>query len=125
MNSFRRSPRCCPVPELRSWHWCASVRACHRVVLVPTPPHTHTFLFLFFFPLSSHSFTAYRALFTRCKARPGEWVLVHGASGAVGIPAVQMAIDAGMKVIGTAGGVTCCVVGCGSIDIRLDAERFV
>jgi NADPH2:quinone reductase len=47
--------------------------------------------------------TAYRALFQRGCAQPGEVVLVHGASGGVGIAAVQLARAAGMTVIGTAG----------------------
>ena len=47
--------------------------------------------------------TAYRALFTQGKAKPGETVLVHGASGGVGIAAVQFAWANGMKVLGTAG----------------------
>jgi len=47
--------------------------------------------------------TAYRALFQRARARAGEMVLIHGASGGVGIAAVQLAIAAGMRVIGTAG----------------------
>jgi len=45
--------------------------------------------------------TAYRALFHRAAARPGETVLVHGATGGVGIGAVQMARAQGMIVIGT------------------------
>jgi NADPH2:quinone reductase len=47
--------------------------------------------------------TASRSLFQRAQARPGETVLVHGASGGVGIAAVQMAKAHGMTVIGTAG----------------------
>lgn len=47
--------------------------------------------------------TAYRALFQRAKALPGEVVLVHGASGGVGTAAVQLARAAGLRVVGTAG----------------------
>jgi NADPH2:quinone reductase len=47
--------------------------------------------------------TAYRALFQLAHAKPGETLLVHGASGGVGLAAVQFARAAGMKVIGTAG----------------------
>jgi NADPH2:quinone reductase len=46
--------------------------------------------------------TAYRSLFQRAQAGPGETVFVHGASGGVGIAAVQLARAAGMKVIGSA-----------------------
>ena len=47
--------------------------------------------------------TAYRALFQRAKALPGETVFVHGASGGVGTAAVQLARAAGLRVLGTAG----------------------
>ncbi|MCA1616124.1 MAG: NADPH:quinone reductase [Acidobacteria bacterium] len=47
--------------------------------------------------------TAHRALFGRAAARGGEAVLVHGASGGVGLAAVQLAVAAGARVAGTAG----------------------
>jgi NADPH:quinone reductase len=47
--------------------------------------------------------TAYRGLFHRAQARPGETLLVHGATGGVGVAAVQLARAAGLRVIGTAG----------------------
>ncbi|MCA1849500.1 MAG: NADPH:quinone reductase, partial [Acidobacteria bacterium] len=47
--------------------------------------------------------TAYRALFQRARVTPGEVVLVHGASGGVGVAALQLARAAGMTVIGTGG----------------------
>src|SRR5438094_642266 len=47
--------------------------------------------------------TAYRGLFQRADAKPGETVLVHGASGGVGTAAVQMARARGLRVFGTAG----------------------
>lgn len=47
--------------------------------------------------------TAYYALFHKAHARPGETVLVHGASGGVGIAAVQLVVAHGLTVIGTAG----------------------
>jgi len=47
--------------------------------------------------------TAHRALFGRAQVQRGETVLVHGASGAVGTAAIQLARRAGLRVIGTAG----------------------
>jgi NADPH2:quinone reductase len=47
--------------------------------------------------------TAFTALHHHGQARPGETLLVHGASGGVGIAAVQYARAMGMTVIGTAG----------------------
>ena len=46
--------------------------------------------------------TAYRGLFQRADAKPGETVLVHGASGGVGTAAVQLARARGLCVFGTA-----------------------
>jgi NADPH2:quinone reductase len=47
--------------------------------------------------------TAYTALHHHAAARAGETVLIHGASGGVGVAAVQFARAQGLTVIGTAG----------------------
>ena len=47
--------------------------------------------------------TAYRALFQIARAEAGETVLIHGASGGVGVAAVQLALSHGLTVIGTGG----------------------
>ena len=47
--------------------------------------------------------TAVYALFKRANARAGETVFIHGASGGVGMAAVQICRAHGMNVIGTAG----------------------
>ncbi|HTR46727.1 MAG TPA: NADPH:quinone reductase [Verrucomicrobiae bacterium] len=46
--------------------------------------------------------TAFRALFHRAQGQGGETLLIHGASGGVGIAAVQIARAAGLRVTGTA-----------------------
>ena len=46
--------------------------------------------------------TSYRALFQKADVKAGETVLIHGASGGVGLAAVQWAKNAGLRVIGTA-----------------------
>ena len=47
--------------------------------------------------------TAYRGLLQRADAKPGEMVLVHGATGGVGTAAMQLARAHGLRVFGTAG----------------------
>lgn len=47
--------------------------------------------------------TAYRSLFQLARSQRSETVLIHGASGGVGIAAIQLARSAGLIVIGTAG----------------------
>jgi NADPH2:quinone reductase len=47
--------------------------------------------------------TAYHALHHSAKAHASETALVHGASGGVGIAALQIARSRGLKVLGTAG----------------------
>ncbi len=47
--------------------------------------------------------TAFRALHFRACIQPGETLFIHGASGGVGIAALQLARAWGMTIIGTAG----------------------
>lgn len=47
--------------------------------------------------------TAFRALFHKAQARAGETVLIHGASGGVGVACVQWALARGLDIIATAG----------------------
>jgi len=46
--------------------------------------------------------TAAESIFQLANSKPGETILVHGASGGVGLPSVMLAKNLGMKVIGTA-----------------------
>ncbi|HEU0217727.1 MAG TPA: NADPH:quinone oxidoreductase family protein [Stellaceae bacterium] len=46
--------------------------------------------------------TAYHALIQRGRLQEGEWVLIHGAAGGIGIAAIQVAKLFGAKVIATA-----------------------
>jgi NADPH:quinone reductase-like Zn-dependent oxidoreductase len=45
--------------------------------------------------------TAYQMLHRRAKVRAGQTILVHGANGGVGTTLVQLALHAGVRVIGT------------------------
>ncbi len=46
--------------------------------------------------------TAYHALLQRGRLKAGEWVLIHGAAGGIGLPAIQIAKLHGAQVIATA-----------------------
>jgi NADPH2:quinone reductase len=46
--------------------------------------------------------TAYHALLQRGRLKAGEWVLVHGAAGGIGIAAIQVAKLFGARIIATA-----------------------
>ena len=47
--------------------------------------------------------TAYYSLVTLARLRRGEWVLIHGGAGGVGMAAIQIAASRGAQVIATAG----------------------
>ncbi len=51
----------------------------------------------------SAAMTAYHALVDRGRIQAGEWALIHGATGSVGLAAVQLAKALGAKVIATGG----------------------
>merc|ERR1719156_374396 len=46
--------------------------------------------------------TGYHALVQRCRLQPGEWLLVTGAAGGMGLAAVQLGKALGAKVIAAA-----------------------
>jgi len=46
--------------------------------------------------------TAYHALIQKGRLKEGEWVLIHGAAGGIGIAAIQIAKLFGAKIIATA-----------------------
>ena len=73
---------------------------CEKSRVHPLPPKTS---FAQGSALGAPYGTAYRALFQRGHAQAGETVLVHGASGGVGVACVQFARAAGLTVIGTGG----------------------
>ena len=47
--------------------------------------------------------TAYTGLVDLCDLKPGQWVLIHGASGGVGLAACDLARALGARVIATTG----------------------
>lgn len=47
--------------------------------------------------------TAYYAIVNRANEKPGETVLIHGASGGVGTAAIQIAKSLGLRIFATAG----------------------
>jgi NADPH2:quinone reductase len=53
--------------------------------------------------LGAPYFTAARALFTCARVSTGDIILIHGASGSVGLACMQLASDSSFKVFGTAG----------------------
>ncbi|KAJ9462297.1 Quinone oxidoreductase 1 [Diplonema papillatum] len=53
--------------------------------------------------LGTPGLTAYRALVTRGEAQPGDKLFIHGASGGVGLIAIQLARSMGLTVVATAG----------------------
>lgn len=79
---------------------CAELSLCEQSRVHPLPPKIS---FSQGAGLGVPYGTAYRALFQKGHARPGETVLVHGASGGVGVACVQFARAAGLTVIGTGG----------------------
>ncbi len=71
---------------------------CNESQVLPLPGHvSYTQGAAVHVPYSA----AYRALFQRARAIPGERVFIHGASGGVGIAAIQLARAGGMTIIGT------------------------
>lgn len=64
--------------------------------VLPRPPHLSAAEAA---SLGTTYLTAYRALFTRARLRPGDALLVQGASGGLSVAAIQLARAAGLRVI--------------------------
>lgn len=79
---------------------CAQKMLCNADQLYPLPPHIS---FAQGAALHIPYASAYRALFDRAHTEPGDVVLIHGATGAVGLAAVEFAVSRGCTVIGTGG----------------------
>jgi NADPH2:quinone reductase len=79
---------------------CAELALCRAAQVHPLPPGLS-------FPQGASIYipygTAYRSLLQRARGQAGETVLIHGASGGVGVAATQVARARGFRVIGTAG----------------------
>jgi NADPH2:quinone reductase len=78
----------------------AEYALCSEAMLHPLPPRSS---FAQGAAMGVPYGTAYRALFMKAGARPGETVFIHGATGGVGIAAVQLASMHGLTVIGSGG----------------------
>ena len=79
---------------------CAQFALCNKADVYPLPPRI---TFAQGACVGVPCATAHRALSIRCRARPGDAVFIHGASGAVGLAAVQLAVAMGCTVVGSAG----------------------
>lgn len=77
----------------------AEAVVCNANYVMPLPEHIS---FLQGAALGIPALTAYRAVVQKASVQEGQTVLIHGASGAVGLQAVQMAKALGATVIGTA-----------------------
>jgi NADPH2:quinone reductase len=70
----------------------------HAAAVRPKPPHLS---FAQAAGVGAAYLTAYVALVRLAKVQAGEWVLVHGATGGVGLAAVDLAKGLGARVIAT------------------------
>ena len=78
----------------------AELAVCNRAQVYRLPPSSS---FADGASLGVAGATAWRAIFQKGQAIAGEHLLVHGASGGVGLIAVQLARAAGLRVVGTGG----------------------
>jgi NADPH:quinone reductase-like Zn-dependent oxidoreductase/acyl carrier protein len=92
------------VPGDRVLAFGPALFASHQVVpadLVAPIPDSTSFEAATTLPVAF--FTAWYALDTLAGLRAGEWVLIHGGAGGVGLAAIQIAKRKGAKIIATAG----------------------
>jgi NADPH:quinone reductase len=98
VNEFKAGDRVCTAGSLTGAY--AEFALCKKEQVHPLPANVS---FAQGAAVGTPYATAYRGLLQRAVAKPGETVLVHGASGGVGTAAVQLARARGLRVLGTAG----------------------
>lgn len=95
------------VIAMLDWGACAEETVAWEVNVSPKPPSID---FVHAIPLPASYATSAATLTWPCfiDLKAGEWLLVHGAAGGVGVAAVEIAKVLGARVIATAGGPAKC-----------------
>jgi NADPH2:quinone reductase len=87
--------------------WCRSIDGSYKELTLTDEQFTFTLDSAVSFQqgaaLGIPYFTAYKAVVSKAQLTAGESILIHGASGAVGLACCQIAKQLGARVIGTAG----------------------
>ena len=88
--------RCAAVTKIGGWSSHVLISAAD---LVPVPTALDPALVE---TVMVNGVTAWQMLYRKARAKPGQTILVHGANGGVGTVLCQLAMHAGIRVIGTA-----------------------
>ena len=98
VNKWKKGDRVYSVGTLTGGY--AEYTVCHQSQIFSLPENME---FSHGAAVGTPGAAAWRALFTRARGTHGDSLLVHGASGSVGMIAIQLAVLSGLEVHGTAG----------------------